>query len=647
MALFFPILFWIVIFKWRWFRFACWRTAFLEATLVCGLACWGWTELLSLFNAINVRWLSLAWGTTLLAALVILKPWRIPRPVPDSAPVPWSHYERILLVGLLALGGFISLIALSGPPNSWDAMIYHLPRVVHWAENQSIAPFPTHVSRQLYATPFQNYIVLHIYVFSGIEIFFNFPQYLFYVGTGIAVSLLARQLGGTRLTQLLAAILCLTYAPAVLLSYNVMTDLGVVFWFCCGIFFTLRPILSSEGTYWPSILMGGAALGLAFATKSVSFTNAPAFAIILLTLAVRRLGWKAMAPLVVSGMISIALVAPHLYRNIQVFMNPVGPEIDRTMMENSPPSAKAAISNSIRYISDQMAVPINQVNDLNEGLVRYIHTLLGMDVNDPNTTVCYYTYEVYFLRPNEGSNFFTIIHLGLFLICLPWMAFPGFFRKFPVAGALLLGSTATFFFHFALCKICIGQNRYLFSTTMIALTVLALFLTQRLRERAVMILGLFLLGFAFYTALQNTIRPLPITHRKNCFTMEHDRLYFVARPQYYDSFLKVATWLEENHVNEYGLACNDDGFVYPLWSMTKERLGHAPKISYIGLTCRDLTFGRNPVELPRVLIVLTYDNSAFRDALIEDTETLESTEGIVYRRVVDGIFARVYIKELK
>ena len=60
---------------------------------------------------------------------------------------------------VVALTGAIALFAV---PITWDSMTYHLARVAHWAQDHTVAFYPTHVVRQLYPPPWAEYAMLHL-----------------------------------------------------------------------------------------------------------------------------------------------------------------------------------------------------------------------------------------------------------------------------------------------------------------------------------------------------------------------------------------------------------------------------------------------------------------------------------------------------
>jgi hypothetical protein len=75
--------------------------------------------------------------------------------------------EKALLCGLGLLIGIVGLTALLAPPNTWDAMSYHLPKVVLWATNRSVQIFPTADNSQILFTTWAEFAMRHHYLLRG------------------------------------------------------------------------------------------------------------------------------------------------------------------------------------------------------------------------------------------------------------------------------------------------------------------------------------------------------------------------------------------------------------------------------------------------------------------------------------------------
>jgi hypothetical protein len=136
-----------------------------------------------------------------------------------------------------------------------------------------------------------------------------------------------------------------------------------------------------------SALEAGLALGLALLTKTTSFLFAAPFVALLgaaLLLRHRRRAWRAVLAL---ATLPPLLMAGHMARNLSVYGHPLA---DPTRVENLSVEHKgvaAALSNALRFSSAQLGGPSASWNGFLERGVRTAHGWLGLDVDDPGTTV--------------------------------------------------------------------------------------------------------------------------------------------------------------------------------------------------------------------------------------------------------------------
>lgn len=65
--------------------------------------------------------------------------------------------DRVLLAMAVTFAAVTMLIAVVVPPNNWDAMTYHMPRVAHRLANASVRHYPVARAQQLFMPPLNAY----------------------------------------------------------------------------------------------------------------------------------------------------------------------------------------------------------------------------------------------------------------------------------------------------------------------------------------------------------------------------------------------------------------------------------------------------------------------------------------------------------
>jgi len=223
------------------------RAAAIHAAVLWGVAATAITETLGLFHAIAMPGLAVAWALVSLAAAGYL--WRrvVPGEHPGQSPraffrgalSPLDDLEIALLSGILFLLAGVGIAALFAPPNTTDAMVYHLPRIVHWLHNRSVSFYATHELRQLQMPPWAEYAMLQFHGLSGGDRFDNLVQWFSLAGCVTGVSLIAGRLGAGMRGQALAAVLCATVPQGLLEASGAKNDCVLAFWLVALVYYLL------------------------------------------------------------------------------------------------------------------------------------------------------------------------------------------------------------------------------------------------------------------------------------------------------------------------------------------------------------------------------------------------------------------------
>jgi 4-amino-4-deoxy-L-arabinose transferase-like glycosyltransferase len=399
-----------------------WRVSFLTAALTWGLGVTAITEGLSLFRLITFGWLLAAWIGAVLVSAAICATVSTREKLKALCRFPSiARFEFCCLTAVATIAALVALVALASPPNNADSMAYHMPRVMHWVQNQTVAHYPTNILRQLFQPPWSGYAIMQFQVLTGGDQWANLVQWFSMIGAVIGVSLIAKQLGADTRGQVLAAVIVATIPIGIVQASNTDNNYVTAFWLVCLVHYLLRFRFQPS---WLITLGIGASLALALLTKATAYIYAFPFLLWLAFSAVRSWRWKFWQPLLLISAIVLIANLGHYTRNFELWGNPLGIDHQNPTGHWAEPSyavnkvfgPRVILSNVIRNISLHLGTPNATVNgSIYEG-VRFLHGLMRIDVSDPKTTFVEKFYQRHFTPDDMTAQ--SPIHFGLAIVGL-------------------------------------------------------------------------------------------------------------------------------------------------------------------------------------------------------------------------------------
>jgi hypothetical protein len=555
---------------------ASWRVLVLAVLVVNALLLVAITEFLGAFHRLTFTWTLAAWILVLAAQI---RPWlavgvaiRQAR-ARLAAPNAGDLFLGLVVVLILAGAG---LAAMLSAPNTYDSMIYHLSRVAHWAQNGSVAFFPTNSERQLFFPPLAEYAILTLHLLSGGDRLAALVQWISLLGCILGVSLIARMLGADRRGQLLAAAFSATLPMAILQGSSTQNDLMAALWLICFCYFS-REFVNS-----PSLGFGGAAagaLGLALLTKATAYLFLPGLALGFLFL-LRRTGLRLIPGIACGLVLTLGIPAAFYARNLQTYGVPIGPPASPPE-DTIRPNARLLVSNLLRGASIHATEPtsILRAPERAKSVIERVDQRLGIPEPWPLDAAGWgYTTS---RESRAGAPFHLLIVIVAFTVVLargsrmrdprwpPWYV-----------AALLLAVVLVA----AMLRWNPFMARFHVMGFLLAAPVLGAVSTYLGKDRLWLALAAALTLVSVYPMFWNTQRPF----------VGVESVFRTTRPQQYyagwdtdtrDRRLRAIAFLASRNDSIIGIPPNPeyDGIEYPYWALIPSVATGATRICHVGV----------------------------------------------------------------
>ena len=562
-----------------------WQESILAAAVTWGTLVALSTELLGLVHVLQRQSVGAFWLVVLGICIVLVirrrnrVSFRFARPQMDG-PLAWA------MLGIVALYMAVTLlVAIVAPPNTNDSMQYHMSRVMHWIVDRSVDFYPTFSDRQLWMPPFAEYAILHFQLLAGNDILANLVQWLSMAGSVLGASLIASRLGAGQKGQLFAALFAVTLPMGVLQSTSTQTDYVAAFWGICLVYFAMAEANrvasgSTDGFTANSFLMT-LAFGLGVLAKGTFVVCAVPFLAWLLAVLLWKRKWKLAAGLAFLGLTALLLLNGNLWwKNFRTFGSPLGPAAEHLGSTVFTPAA--IFSTGLRNAAMQMAFDTGPANKALYFVVQGVHEILGMDLNDPRTTLGTYRIRHSVHEDFAGNNWHFIFSALSVVSAFGIFAVDFYRRRTRGKNAPLVIPSSNYDFYKPLYfGLAVFLAYMLFSALFKwqdtdSRLLLPWFLTAAPLtgwvfgrvHRYIQFAVVFLLALSSLTVLlSNPSRPLIVTgQNESILKASRMKTRFNNSPEIMDGYLTVASTARDLKCDSLGLALDSHTSEYLIWA---------------------------------------------------------------------------------
>jgi hypothetical protein len=575
------------------------RVSLLFASVAWGTTLVAITEILSLLNLFQREALLTAWVSVFLIG-GMLYGWLVYRRLGISLSLaevriiafngiatarkwnvstwtikPLSRLIAVMMFLIVLQVVTLAMVAYQFTPNNWDSMTYHLGRVVHWQQAQSVQHYATHIERQLQMPPFAEFVIAHLQIMTVGDQFANLVQWFAMVLCLVGVAEIARQLGASVLQQVIAVLLCVSIPMGILQATSTQNDYVVAAWLVCFVVLGMASVRNVK--QWSYIVGTGLALGLALLAKASAFVYAAPFSILIGLALLYRLRWAALGRGLVIILLLLTVNAGHFTRNTLLYHSPIGPSEGNT---NEIFSLNVLVSNTIRsiafHVPMQTGIPIlDMTSEFAMGWLRLAHEFTDLDPEDLRTSKPgnIFLRKSSFDEDYSGNSLHAILIIVTASVGAVWL----WNRKQYHAIIYMIALVLAFLLFAGYLKITPWRQRLHLPLFILWCPVIAraLFVT---RNRLVLSVPILVALFGFNWTFNNTTRPL---HATAVYAMEtRTEGYFTKRPDLLPIYEEITRKIRATSCSRVGIIMGVDSWDYPLWMLLREN-GYQGVIKHI------------------------------------------------------------------
>jgi hypothetical protein len=532
------------------------------------------TEILSFFNILSSIYILFAsYGFIIFVVYFFRNKLLLPSKESIS---PKTNLVIITLLILTFVQGLLSA------PSTTDAMTYHIPRVLHWLQEQTIYQSTIRNSHD-FMPPFAEYLLVHLYSFTGDDRLLFLSQWLAYAMSIYLSGVIALQLGADKKTKELTRLFVAVIPMAILQSTSTQVDMVSANLVLIVLHIVL--VFLQMPNYTLAFYMA-LAIGLGLQIKA-PFALSALMALVPLITSLAKQFKKVMLMGVFIASVVLLMQIRFFIQNISLYGNILGQNLSGSAntYANERFDLPAVASNVARNTFNHIPVPIF-TNYADKSLVSF-HSFLGINIHDPKTTYLNHDFHISPVLYPQEDIIGNPIHL-IVIVIGGLMLFKVDIKNKYQLKVLYLGLLAYYLIFAFILKWEPYHNRLQIAFFLIGTITSVCLLSINKYGKNFLNTCLFLsIPLAFIIILLNVSRPyvsyglfyenikqfsLPLSSLPESFLIKpRDMQYFNARYYWYDPYNEISEIL----AGDKGLKAINfklmDEFEYPFWVQLKEK----------------------------------------------------------------------------
>ena len=553
-----------------------WRHSFLISCVFFGALIILFTEALSLFRLISFAGILIGWFVVLIGLGLYIFLHGISFPIPKlSNFIKLDFWSKAIIVFISFIFAVLLLVVILSFPNNWDAMVYHLARIFHWIQNNSINHYPTHLVRQVLWSPFNSFAMLHAMLLTGTDRLVNIVQLASTAGMVIGVSAIARELGAKKKVQIISALIAITVPSVLVQAVSSQNDTIVALWLVICMYFVLLLRKKFNLQY---VILAGLSLGLAIFTKGSAYLLCMPIIAWFVVCGLKKRKWYVLEGTLIIICIALLVNIGLYLRNYDVFGNPVLSGIQREWNMSFKPNS--LLSTWSKHLSFELATPFPKINQATTKVFERFHDIIGVDINDPTLTLHpeegkFYVYSYYPHENQSSSPLHFLLIIATFLLLI--------IKRKRLQGTVIIPYVAVVISMWFLLATFTGWSPWSerYYITIFALwapafaIILARFSKPFIFKLVLIVLAIFSLNAVFWSSSK------PLLGKLTMFNLSEVDYYFVNRPMLRNQFVQAIDFVEQNNCNDIGVNLLGNSWEYALVKLKQMQSNKPFRIEHV------------------------------------------------------------------
>jgi hypothetical protein len=586
------------------------------------IAIYGLSELLSLINCFTIAYIN----ATLVIGIISVFSFSVRRILFN---LNWLILSLTKIFKKFKVEITILILLFSGAilysPNNYDSNMYHLPRIIHWLQNNNLSHYATPIYFQLYQPIFSELNLTWIYSSFGPISLLNCLQLLFFGFLYSMVWLIFCELLKIIKYQNIIYVFLIIFS-LLLQAENTKNDV-ILTYFLFIFIYGLVNLFMNMKVDKIFLIMG---LFLAIFTKGTSYIYL--FSLILISVFyliihfkkysdIFRIIFKLDILLILS--FGFVLWLPLILRNYNLSGNFTGQDNkELTMYTNQNQGIKPMISNGLKNVSMHINLPNCDFRVTEK--VNLIHQKLKLpSINDSNYNFCHISFQVYCNKlkkcftADSVSNY-VWFWLNMMFVIL-WILYPQKMRS-PII-LFYFGSIIMLLVFSFLLKWQPWHTRLLIPFFLLNSVALVVFINK---FRIFVLLKRLILLNGIICIVLNGLQPI-IVFGKITGNYKYSFSYYDRLPAYWvkvNEYEQINNMISDN--KKIGLVCNSTELVFPF--MWNYRNTHN-NFTYSGIIDNPSRRLVAPIDLDYLIVDKTRVNSQVSGY----TKTYENSKWILYK----------------